>query len=160
MNALGDYILSHPDDYAVKVITADRHPWNHCSFGRNGGEWPEHCIADSVGAAVWPKVLSAACSTSGKTSVMHKGENPEKEEYSIFSKPGNSDEIVEIVRKHNISDIDICGLAGDICVLSTLRDALKVLPGVRFHVLKEFAPSLDGGKALNNFMKENEICDR
>ena len=60
MDRLADYILLSDERYAVKIITADRHPYNHCSFKDYGGEWPRHCVHDTVGAAIWPSVFEAA----------------------------------------------------------------------------------------------------
>ena len=34
------------------IFTADWHPANHCSFKRNGGEWNDHCVQFSKGAAI------------------------------------------------------------------------------------------------------------
>ena len=33
------------------IFTADWHPSNHCSFKKNGGQWNEHCVQFSKGAA-------------------------------------------------------------------------------------------------------------
>lgn len=155
MDSLARYIREADSRYAVKVITADRHPYNHCSFSRNGGEWPDHCIHDTVGAAIWPAVFDAAYSTAGPTTIVHKGEMAGREEYSIFANPAASAAIRSMVVEHGITDIDVCGLAGDICVLSTLRDGLKELRECRFKVLLPYSPSIDGGVKLAEFINEN-----
>ena len=59
-----------------------------------------------------------------------------------------------------IERIDVCGIAGDICVLQTLRDGVELFGPERFHVLEAFAPSLDGGASLSAFVKERLICTR
>ena len=41
MNELASYLKVVSGMYDVKVVSADFHPWNHCSFKENGGEWPE-----------------------------------------------------------------------------------------------------------------------
>lgn len=159
MEALSRYIREADGVYALKIITADRHPYDHCSFRRNGGEWPDHCIHDTVGAAVWPSVFDAAYSTAGQTAVVHKGESADREEYSIFGSAKATGEIRRLVADHGISEIDVCGLAGDICVLSTLRDATGNLPGCRLNVLLFYSPSLDGGKKLGDFVKSQLTKD-
>lgn len=84
MNALADYMSRYGRDYARIVVTADRHPMRHCSFRAEGGPWPAHCVADSVGAAIWPTVMDQLMATADKVTVLHKGENPAEEEYSIL----------------------------------------------------------------------------
>lgn len=152
MDRLADYILLSDERYAVKIITADRHPYNHCSFKDYGGEWPRHCVHDTVGAAIWPSVFEAAYSTAGETFILHKGGEKVQDQYSIFQNPKAADFILTVTRKYGIEQIDICGLAGDVCVLNTLRDASQLLQDLGLTVFKRFSPSLDGGKALDQLI--------
>lgn len=152
MDRLADYILLSDERYAVKIITADRHPYNHCSFKDYGGEWPQHCVHDTVGAAIWPSVFEAAYSTAGETFILHKGSEKDQDQYSIFQNPKAADFILTVTRKYGIGQIDICGLAGDVCVLNTLRDASQLLQDLDLTVFKRFSPSLDGGKALDQLI--------
>ena len=39
------------------IFTADWHPSNHCSFKKNGGQWNEHCVQFSKGAAIHDLLL-------------------------------------------------------------------------------------------------------
>lgn len=161
MTKLAEYITTNDGRYAVKIITADRHPYDHCSFRDNGGSWPRHCVHDTVGAAIVPQLFNATYDTIGKTLVLHKGETTGKEEYSIFGNPEASEKIKNTIKECGITDIDICGLAGDVCVLSTLSDALKLFSECEFNVLTQFSPSIDGGKKLNDFIERYNIkCDR
>lgn len=155
MDSLADYITVNSDTYTEIVITADRHPADHFSFAPQGGEWPVHCVHDSVGAAIWPRLYDAALVTGCPVTVLHKGERPDVEEYSIFQNTYSCAALAGIVERRGITHIDICGLAGDVCVLSSLGDGLRVLPGIRFGVLARYSPSLDGGKALETFITEN-----
>ena len=159
MAELALYIKERGNDYSVIVITADSHPFNHSSFADCGGLWQRHCVHDSVGAAIVPEILEAAYSAGSEVVVMHKGENVAKEEYSVFQAPGAAEQIKHIIDKHNITDVDICGLAGDVCVLSTLTDAVALFPDISIRVLTAFSPSLDGGARLAAFITENpSIC--
>ena len=83
MDALAIYIREHGQQYKHIIVTADRHPVDHCSFKRNGGIWPIHCVADSIGAAIWQPVMDALIDYSGGVTILHKGKQPNKEEYSI-----------------------------------------------------------------------------
>ncbi|MDE6652662.1 MAG: isochorismatase family protein [Paramuribaculum sp.] len=159
MSALAQYLREHGSEYAVKIITADSHPYNHSSFRECGGEWQRHCVSDSVGAAIVPDVFDAAYSSPGYTTVIHKGKYEMVEEYSVFQAPGATAIIAGLLQKHRITRIDICGLAGDVCVLSTLTDAVELFPDISIRVLTSFSPSLDGGTSLSVFINENpSIC--
>lgn len=155
MDALARYVADADGRYRCKIITADCHPYRHMSFNDRGGEWPRHCVHDTVGAAIWPAVFDAVYSTAGESMVLHKGVFADREEYSIFQNQASAATIAEVVKMQGISTIDICGLAGDVCVLSSLRDGLEMLPGVHFNVLTQFSPSIDGGEALRAFIVEN-----
>jgi len=150
MNALADYMGRHGRDYARIVVTADRHPMRHCSFRSEGGPWPAHCVADSVGAAIWPAVMDQLMATADKVTVLHKGENPDVEEYSILKNHAGAAAIIETIETEKIEQVDICGLAGDVCVAETIRDwPATVGPVAKLNILKEFSPSIDGGQTLN-----------
>ena len=53
MDALAEYVRAHGEDYSVKVVTSDWHPYHHSSFVPEGGQWPRHCVQHSAGAALW-----------------------------------------------------------------------------------------------------------
>ncbi len=157
MDALAGYIADNSDRYEVIALTADWHPADHHSFMDNGGEWPAHCVHDSAGAAIWPALYDAALETGRRVEVYHKGDRAEVEEYSVFQNPRSRESLVGLIRDLGITDIDICGLAGDVCVLSSLRNGLTLLPDVKFHVLLPYSPSLDGGTALASFIESRKL---
>lgn len=149
MNSLSEYLRYNSSDYIHIIVTADRHPIQHCSFISEGGKWPVHCVADSVGAAIWPDIMDRLLEIPDKVSVFHKGENPDTEEYSILKNKNAADRIHKIIEADNIGNIDICGLAGDVCVADTIRDWISYGGRAGLNVLKEFTPSIDGGKTLD-----------
>lgn len=65
------------------IFTADWHPANHCSFKRNGGEWNDHCIQFSKGAAIHDLLLYGCISSGVSYRVLIKGELPSSEEYGV-----------------------------------------------------------------------------
>ncbi|MBD5290489.1 MAG: isochorismatase family protein [Bacteroides sp.] len=154
MNSLAEFIKTRQGEYSAIVLTADRHPMNHTSFKKEGGEWPVHCVADSVGAAIWPAILDELLDFPGKVAVVHKGENPDVEEYSIFRNSAATKIILEIVNNEKIDQIDICGLAGDVCVSETIRDAVALGTEAKINVLLAYSPSLDGGKTLGMIISD------
>lgn len=157
MDSLAEYIKANASRYEAIAITADCHPADHQSFQPQGGEWPVHCVRFSVGGAIWPAVYEAALASGCKVDVFPKGDRADVEEYSVFQNPSSRSELIHLVNKLDITDIAICGLAGDVCVLSSLRDALDLFPTLTFHVLTAFSPSLDGGAKLGVFMEQHGI---
>ena len=157
MHKLGYFLHKHDKDYFVKILTMDWHPWNHCSFNNNGGQWPIHCVQRSKGAAIYEPVLEAVYETSGDNIFLYKGTESGKEEYSIFEHDTANEAIQNAVKEYKLDKIDICGLAGDVCVLNTLKDGIKIFGKDKFRLLEDFSPSIDGGKTLSSFLKSNEI---
>ena len=84
MNRLADYVLRHGDESLVKIVTSDWHPYHHCSFTREGGQWPVHCVQHSAGAAIWQPLLDALNETKGGFTLLYKGDQIDKDEYSIL----------------------------------------------------------------------------
>lgn len=161
MNALSEYIRQKAPDYEHVIVTADRHPMRHCSFRAEGGGWPAHCVADSAGAAIWPPVMKVLMNVPDKVTILHKGEDAAMEEYSIFSNSEAARRIIDIIRACGIEHIDICGLAGDVCVGATIRDWMALGQDVGLNVLKVFTPSIDGGVTLDALISEYGLpCDR
>ncbi len=157
MNQLTEYILETDGKYLFKVATADWHPHNHCSFDINGGQWPVHCVQHSVGATIWPALFDAIHNTSGHCEVLTKGNHSDKEEYSIFRNTPSAKRFNDIILQYNIEQVDICGLAGDICVLNTLKDGIEIYGSELFHTLLSYSPSLDGGALLTEFINSNHL---
>ncbi|MCM1110025.1 MAG: isochorismatase family protein [Clostridium sp.] len=143
MDRLAQYISGNDGMYLCKIITADRHPYDHFSFAENGGPWPRHCVHDTTGAAVWQPVFDALYQTSGPVAVLYKGQRPDVEEYSIFRNREAAREIDRLIRDLGVGQIDICGLAGDVCVSETLRDGAALYGRDMFCLLTEFSPRID-----------------
>lgn len=157
MNELSEYIRLHGPEYASVIVTADRHPMRHCSFISEGGKWPAHCVADSVGAAIWPSLMDELFAMPDKVTVLHKGENPATEEYSIFKNKDAAQDIFRIIDSKDIDEIDICGIAGDVCVSDTIRDWMKLGRKPKMRVLTRFSPSIDGGTTLDGLIQEYRL---
>lgn len=69
---------------------------------------------------------------------------------------------MNIVERLGIEKIDICGLAGDVCVADTLRDGIGIFGASKFEVLVQYSPSLDRGVTLDHIISTNNLtsCDR
>lgn len=153
MDALAEYVNLHAEEYDLICVTCDRHPLRHTSFSDFGGLWPAHCIESSVGAAIWPPLMRSIEKHSLFARFLYKGQEVDKDEYSIFQSSKGASEMVRYIRDFEITQIDICGLAGDICVANTLKDAFSLFPNIHFHILNSFTSSIDGGIILDSLEK-------
>lgn len=99
------------------IATRDWHPPDHCSFKKNGGPWPEHCVQGTPGAAFHPGlVLDLSHDT-----IISKAVQRERDAYSGFE----DTDLRELLRKEAAQILYIGGLATDYCVKATALDALK-----------------------------------
>lgn len=146
MDALAEYVIAHATDYDLICVTCDRHPLRHSSFKGFGGQWPPHCVESSVGAAVWPPLMQALEKHSDLVRFQYKGESLDKDEYSIFQSKKGAAEMDSCIKQFDIDEIDICGLAGDVCVANTLQDTRRLYPTMSFHLLNQFTAYLETTK--------------
>lgn len=98
------------------VASRDWHPPDHCSFTENGGEWPPHCIAETSGAA-----FAAGLRLPDDALIISKGTTTERDAYSVFDRT----DLASRLREMGVGRLFVCGVATDVCVKSTVRDALK-----------------------------------
>ncbi|ASJ09870.1 nicotinamidase [Thermococcus sp. P6] len=118
----GDRIIPRCNDYirefmkrgALIVATRDWHPENHISFRERGGPWPKHCVQGTEGAEFVVELPADAV-------VISKATEPDKEAYSGFE----GTDLEEILRKHGVKRVYICGVATEYCVRATALDAVK-----------------------------------
>lgn len=155
MNALAEYVLQSGHKYCCKVVTCDWHPCGHMSF-LPSGQWPEHCVQHTPGAAIYPPVIDALDATPGPVVVLRKGKDPDADEYSFMQNPAAEASFEALVEQYQVADFDICGLAGDVCVLNTYHDLAGKYGSEHVHVLARFSPSIDGGAKLSAEMSKNQ----
>ncbi len=143
----------------MTVFSRDWHPSNHCSFQEHGGEWDTHCVADTDGAQI-PKALFES---ADNTIVINKGNLVKVEEYSAFNKvTENADgtytvtpqtDLLEVLRNF---DLVVCGVAGDYCVLESLKSINNYFGGEKpIKLYRDGIVSIDGGKTLESYVEEN-----
>ena len=80
MIALAHYIRKHENTYAIRIVTADWHPYHHSSFKEEGGTWPRHCVQHSKGAALYTPILKALNEVRGGFTLLYKGDSLDKDE--------------------------------------------------------------------------------
>lgn len=149
MQQLAAYIDHQSGNYIYAIVTTDWHPADHCSFQENGGIWPTHCRQGTTGAALFEPLEQALEKSALPTAILRKGTDSNREEYSIFQNAVAADRIHHILQETGAEGIDLCGLAGDVCVQNTLKEGIERYGASFFHVLEAFSPSLDGGATLH-----------
>ncbi|MFH0790256.1 MAG: bifunctional nicotinamidase/pyrazinamidase [Candidatus Omnitrophota bacterium] len=126
----GDKIVSVINKY-IKIFhrqqlpvfaSADWHPKNTKHFKKFGGVWPVHCVQNTKGADIHPKLK-----LSKRAILLYKGMDLlEENSYSAFyAKNQNGMSAADLLKNFGIKEIYLCGLATDYCVKWTAIDALK-----------------------------------
>ena len=115
-------------DYSVAVATQDHHigPGDH--FSREPDyvhSWPRHCVVGTDGVAFHPNLDPQPFG-----AIFRKGERAAA--YSGFEGVDQQGVgLADWLRKEEITDVDVCGIATDYCVRATALDAAKAGFGVR-----------------------------
>ena len=108
--------LLHDPRVTQVTFTLDWHPFDHSSFKAHGGIWPRHCVQFSKGASLheslWVENFDRL-----DTHFVRKGQLRDCEEYGAFADP-----TPEQREWLNQGRLVVCGIAGDYCVLETLKN--------------------------------------
>lgn len=140
----GDEIIPSLNRYIAAFLlrdlpifaTRDWHPLDHCSFQQQGGPWPQHCVAQTPGAA-FPANLEIPCDTH----IISKAVSKEKDAYSGFSET----ELHSTLQSSGIIRVFIGGLATEHCIFNTVKDALTYQ--YTTFVLKDAVRGIDGSSS-------------
>lgn len=141
------------------IFTVDWHPLNHKSFKENGGEWPEHCVQYTEGASIYESLYLKCSEKNIPYQVLEKGTIFNIEEYGAISEIKDKRTYYELSSKSDTvfvnkrANIIVCGVAGDFCVLETLKQLQPLYPTVYL----DGVASIDGGERLNTYISENKI---
>jgi nicotinamidase/pyrazinamidase len=152
----GDQVVPVLNEYIERFLakklpifaTRDWHPPDHCSFQPQGGPWPPHCIAGSLGAQFAPGLKLPE-----NTQVISKATDPKREAYSGF----DGTDLEQKLRQLGIRRLFIGGLATDYCVLNTVKDACRL--GFEVFVLTDAVRAVnvhpgDEQKALDEMQRQ------
>jgi nicotinamidase/pyrazinamidase len=96
------------------IATRDWHPPNHCSFRKQGGAWPAHCVAGTHGSAFPPELALPP-----GVIIVSKATKSGQEAYSGF----DGTELGDLLAAAGVRRLFVGGLATDYCVLNTVKDA-------------------------------------
>jgi nicotinamidase/pyrazinamidase len=96
----------------------DWHPPDTTHFREFGGPWPPHCVAETPGAEIRSDLRLPK-----ETTVISKGQNRNDAGYSALeglTPDGRT--LVDDLRRRDISELYVGGLATDYCVRATVLD--------------------------------------
>lgn len=111
---------------AMIVYSQDWHPESTPHFEKDGGIWPVHCVADTVGAQFHPDLVIV-----DEAVLIKKGVAGE-DGYSAFSVrdpvTGAESSTGLADRLDGVDSVAVVGLALDYCVKETALDAARLFP--------------------------------
>lgn len=154
--------------FDLVIFTQDWHPENHKSFAsqHKGKEifdkieldgveqilWPEHCVQDTFGSRLHSD-LDLSKLDKKSFYIFKKGTDPDVDSYSAFydNQKKNSTGLLEFLDEKKVTEVFVCGLAGDFCCKYTaidsaiyggyetyfLIDAIRFVDDYKTPVLKE-----------------------
>lgn len=104
--------------------TQDWHPPDTPHFAVNGGPWPVHCVRDTWGAELHPKLVVAGPSVRKATGYEdgYSGFTMRHTETGEYHPTG----LDALLREAGVERVVIVGLALDYCVKHTALDALEL----------------------------------
>lgn len=158
------FITKNVKELDKVIFTVDWHPYNHCSFKKNGGIWPTHCVQFTPGACIEPKLLKHVQSYSNLNyEVSTKGEIPEIDRYGAFADIDFRQDFLgsvyymdSVVTVNADTDIIICGIAGDYCVKETTKNIIEKT-SIRPKMFLDGIVSMDNGSVLKEFISNNKL---
>ncbi|MFZ6037939.1 MAG: nicotinamidase [Bacteroidota bacterium] len=129
------------DKFDFVISSQDWHPAATVHFEK----WPPHCIAGTFGADFHPNLITDKIDLK-----LLKGTGNKDDGYSAFEATNVS--LIDYLRKNQIQDLYVCGLATDYCVKATVLDAIE--NGFHTYVITDAVAAVnvekgDDRKALN-----------
>ncbi|MGN6576185.1 MAG: isochorismatase family protein, partial [Nocardioides sp.] len=119
---VSQFLRDNPDRWDHVIATQDHHidPGGH--FGDPPdyvNTWPAHCVAGTPGADFHPNL-----DTDRFDAIFIKGEH--QAAYSGFEgKAPDGSGLAAWLRGHEVTHVDVCGIATDYCVRATALDAVR-----------------------------------
>jgi nicotinamidase/pyrazinamidase len=119
--SINKYIKIFAKSKSPIFATRDWHPVKTKHFKDFGGVWPIHCLQNSKGATFHPDLK-----LTKDMILLYKGMDPDKDCYSSFhAEDASGISLLDWLKRLDIKELYIAGLATDYCVKFTAIDALK-----------------------------------
>lgn len=161
IESIKDFIKSHRKEMEKILFTVDWHIYNHPSFKRCGGMWPQHCVQYTPGACIESKLLKYVQASGVPYEVDEKAQFVEQygafEDIEYVPDSGLIDKYYfdSIVSANADTTFVVCGIAGDYCVKATVENMIK--ENITPKVFLSGITSIDDGKTIKEFIKENKL---
>lgn len=168
-----DFINNSTNILNIKKVipTVDFHQYKNESYQEPNIEWPWHCMAFSEDAGIANDIIISCAKKNIPIEVFVKGNCTPHTEYGAFEKIGTwtyEDGHMDIICNNRMNnspihittkDVVICGIAGDYCVMNTIKNLLKYNGPFKLNisVFLDGIVSIDDGTTLNNFINENNL---
>lgn len=156
LDRLAEHLQTQDDEYVVKLVTMDWHPYFHCSFQQQGGLWPRHCVQNTFGASIYQPLIAPLFETEGKPYFFKKGNVHNREEYSILQNQLEGHLVLQTFNLAAADEIEVCGLAGDVCVMNTVNDLIKAGWKEKLVIRPDFCASINP-QTFDDFINEQGI---
>lgn len=112
------------DKMDLVIATQDWHPEGSTHFE----DWPVHCVANTVGAELNPKLDAEKID-----QIVLKGTGHDDPGYSAFDATNIS--LEDYLKEQNVGSLYVVGLATDYCVRASALDACKL--GIHTYVVTD-----------------------
>lgn len=134
---INKYIKIFIKNKSPVFATRDWHPVKTRHFKDFGGVWPIHCLQNSKGAVFHPDLRLPK-----DTILLYKGMDPDKDAYSAFQAEDTTGiGLYNLLKRLDVRELYIAGLATDYCVKHTAIDALK--HGFKVKILTDAVQGVD-----------------
>lgn len=142
--------------YDLIVASQDWHPAGHGSFasqhagksvfemGELSGKpqvmWPDHCVQGTKGAD-----FHAGLDSARFDFIQQKGMNPAVDSYSAFRDNDRAalTGLAEYLKAQGVTELHVCGLATEYCVMFSAKDAIELLQGVKVVFIEDASRGID-----------------
>ena len=148
---LNEWIEAARQGAVLVAASRDWHPPDHVSFDDRGGPWPRHCVQHSEGAGFPPDLRLPE-----NAVIISKGTDSDRDAYSAFDQTP----LAELLKQRGVRRIWVGGLALDVCVRSTVLDAIE--SGFQTYVIRNATKPIDeqgGRNALDEMRRAGAAID-
>jgi nicotinamidase/pyrazinamidase len=170
-DAVADIINRIAPFFACVAATKDWHPAGHISFasshtgtkpfeivtcdGIGQTLWPDHCVQGTPGADFYPRL-----DTRPFSAIIHKGRRQGMDSYSAFFENDRKTPtgLEFLLRGLGYGRVFLCGLATDVCVFYSARDALSL--GFETYLIEDASKGVtpDSTQDALAKLKEAGVC--
>lgn len=125
IDAINERVADAFNSGDLVVYTQDWHPEITPHFEKDGGIWPVHCVGNTWGAELYPRL-----EVMQDAELVRKGIDGE-DGYSGFSVRNtetgaeHDTQLETLLRSRDVTDLTVVGIATDYCVKETVLDALS-----------------------------------